>query len=74
MVGPRGGVFSVVHPMFACEWYRTLTLHRKLAVAFRDPQLYRVFELALMANRQLQNQASPEQRLREQVLLCAFRV
>lgn len=51
----------------ACGLCRTLTLHRKLAVAFRDPFLYKVFELALMANRELQQKQSTDSRLREQV-------
>ena len=37
-------------------------------MAFRDPHLYKVFELALIANRELQEKQSTEQRLREQVL------
>ena len=52
-------------------------MHRKLAVAFRDPFLYKVFEIALMANKELQGRgAAAERRLREQVclpgLLAAF--
>ena len=46
---------------------RTLTVHRKVAVAFRDPALFRVFELALLANQQLQADSGAERRLREQV-------
>ena len=46
---------------------RTLTVHRKVAVAFRDPALFKVFELALLANQQLQADSGAERRLREQV-------
>ena len=38
-------------------------------MAFRDPYLFQVFELALLANRQLQANSNPERRLQEQVRL-----
>ena len=46
---------------------RTLTQHRKLAVAFRDQALFKVFELALVAMRQLQSTQMADTELREQV-------
>ena len=45
---------------------RTMTQHRKLAVAFRDHSLFAVLSLALAALRQLQPSASADAKLREQ--------
>ena len=53
---------------------RTLTVHRKVAVAFRDPALFKVFELALLANQQLQADSGAERRLREQVRSSGYGV
>ena len=46
---------------------RTMTLHRKLAVAFRDSSLLKVFQIAIAAMQQLQGNASADEKLREQV-------
>ena len=46
---------------------RTMTLHRKLAVAFRDASLFKVFQVAIAAMQQLQSSASADEKLREQV-------
>lgn len=46
---------------------RTMTLHRKLAVAFRDASLFKVFQVAIAAMQQLQSNASADEKLREQV-------
>ena len=46
---------------------RTLTQHRKLAVAFRDQSLFSIFELALVAMRQLKDSQVTDNDLREQV-------
>lgn len=46
---------------------RTMTLHRKLAVAFRDASLLKVFQIAIAAMQQLQGNASADEKLREQV-------
>lgn len=46
---------------------RTLTQHRKLAVTFRDSSLFSIFELALVAMRQLMSSAVADNDLREQV-------
>ena len=54
---------------------RTLTQHRKLAVAFRDQSLFSIFELALVAMRQLKDSQVTDNDLREQVspfLVSAF--
>ena len=48
---------------------RTLTLHRKMAVAFRDQALFKVFETALVAVRQLQS--SPQGKLKQEVCFCS---
>ena len=45
---------------------RTMTQHRKLAVAFRDHSLFSVLNVALLALRQLQASASADVKLREQ--------
>ena len=45
---------------------RTMTQHRKLAVAFRDHSLFSVLNMALLALRQLQASASADAKLREQ--------
>ena len=45
-----------------------MTLHRKLAVAFRDASLFKVFQVAIAAMQQLQSNASADEKLREQVL------
>ncbi len=47
---------------------RTMTLHRKLAVAFRDASLLKVFQIAIAAMQQLQGNTSADEKLREQVL------
>lgn len=65
-------VVGDVHQSLSVCPFRTLTLHRKLAVAFRDPYLHRVFELALLANTHLQSRLahhsdSQGRALREQV-------
>ena len=46
---------------------RTMTLHRKLAVAFRDASLFKVFQVAIAAMQQLQSNATADEKLREQV-------
>lgn len=45
---------------------RTLTHHRKLAVAFRDQSLFSIFELGLVAMRQLKTSQFADNDLREQ--------
>ena len=44
---------------------RTMTMHRKLAVAFRDSSLFKIFQVAIAAMQQLQG--SHDDKLREQV-------
>ena len=44
----------------------TPVAHVQVAVAFRDPYLFQVFELALLANKQLQAESTPDKRLQEQ--------
>lgn len=46
---------------------RTLTQHRKVAVSFRDQSLFQVFQVALMALRQLLDNAAASDKLKEQV-------
>lgn len=50
---------------------RTLTQHRKLAVAFRDNALLKVFQLALGSLRALAPPAQCSSKLQEQVRLVA---
>ena len=45
---------------------RTLTQHRKIAVAFRDQSLLKTFALSLSALKQLQG--TPDLKLKEQVM------
>ena len=52
---------------------RTMTLHRKLAVAFRDASLFKVFQVAIAAMQQLHSNGSADEKLREQVLLPNLR-
>ena len=47
---------------------RTMTQHRKPAVAFRDTALFKVFQTAIASLQLLQSNAAPEEKLREQVL------
>ncbi|CAL5227709.1 g10719 [Coccomyxa viridis] len=51
---------------------RTMTLHRKLAVAFRDASLFKVFQVAIAAMQQLQSNASADEKLREQAVAVAL--
>lgn len=46
---------------------RTMTQHRKLAVAFRDAALFKVFQTAITSLRLLQSNPTAEEKLREQV-------
>ena len=46
---------------------RTLTQHRKIAVAFRDQSLLKTFQLSLTALKQLQATSSADIKLKEQV-------
>lgn len=46
---------------------RTLTQHRKIAVAFRDQSLLKTFQLSLSALKQMQASASADLKLNEQV-------
>ncbi len=46
---------------------RTLTQHRKVAVSFRDQSLYQVFQVSLVALRQLLGNPAAGEKLREQV-------
>ena len=46
---------------------RTMTQHRKIAVAFRDQSLLKTFQLSLTALKQLQGTAAAETKLKEQV-------
>lgn len=46
---------------------RTLTQHRKIAVAFRDQSLLKTFQLSLTALKQLQGPSAAETKLKEQV-------
>ena len=46
---------------------RTMTQHRKLAVAFRDGALLKVFQIAVTALQLLASNASADDKLREQV-------
>ena len=46
---------------------RTLTQHRKIAVAFRDQSLLKTFQLSLTALKQLQGMSAAETKLKEQV-------
>lgn len=46
---------------------RTLTQHRKIAVAFRDQALLKTFQLSLTALKQLQSSSAADNKLREQV-------
>ena len=53
---------------------RTLTQHRKIAVAFRDQSLLKTFQLSLTALKQLQSTSAAGTKLREQVkdlVLCS---
>lgn len=54
---------------------RTMTQHRKIAVAFRDQSLLKTFQLSLTALKQLQGTSAVETKLKEQVthnvLSCA---
>jgi exportin-7 len=50
---------------------RTLTLHRKVAISFRDQALFPAFQLALAALRHLQG-AAADAKLREQALALAL--
>lgn len=53
---------------------RTLTQHRKIAVAFRDQALLKTFQLGLTAMKQLQSSSAADSKLKEQavslVLAC----
>lgn len=46
---------------------RTLTQHRKIAVAFRDQSLLKTFQISLAALKQLQITSAAETKLKEQV-------
>ena len=46
---------------------RTLTQHRKIAVAFRDQALLKTFQLSLTALKQLQSSNIADDKLKEQV-------
>ena len=46
---------------------RTMTQHRKIAVAFRDQSLLKTFQLSLTALKQLQGTSAAETKLKEQV-------
>ena len=48
---------------------RTLTQHRKIAVAFRDQSLLKTFQMSLTGLKQLQNSVGADTKLKEQV--CA---
>ncbi|CAK0751589.1 hypothetical protein CVIRNUC_002079 [Coccomyxa viridis] len=49
---------------------RTMTMHRKLAVAFRDSSLFKIFQVAIAAMQQLQG--SHDDKLREQAVAVAL--
>ena len=51
---------------------RTLTQHRKIAVAFRDQSLLKTFQISLAALKQLQSTAADETKLKEQVHTMVF--
>lgn len=51
---------------------RTLTQHRKIAVAFRDQSLLKTFQISLAALKQLQSTAADETKLKEQVHTMIF--
>lgn len=46
---------------------RTLTQHRKIAVAFRDQSLLKTFQMSLTALKQLQSSTGADTKLKEQV-------
>lgn len=46
---------------------RTMTQHRKPAVAFRDTALFKVFQTAIASLQLLQSNTAAEEKLREQV-------
>lgn len=48
---------------------RTMTQHRKIAVAFRDQSLLKTFQLSLTALKQLQGTSAAETKLKEQVTI-----
>ena len=48
---------------------RTLTQHRKIAVAFRDQSLLKTFQMSLSALKQLQGAGMADVKLKEQVSL-----
>ena len=49
---------------------RTMTQHRKLAVAFRDAGLLKVFQIAVAALQLLASNAAADDKLRELVRRC----
>ncbi|KAK9818400.1 hypothetical protein WJX72_012091 [[Myrmecia] bisecta] len=51
---------------------RTLTQHRKLAVAFRDHALFKVFQVSLVALRMLQGNQTADDKLKEQAVSLAL--
>eukprot|EP00951_Prasinocladus_malaysianus_P012229 scaffold91009_cov49-Prasinocladus_malaysianus.AAC.3 len=51
---------------------RTLTQHRKIAVSFRDLALYKIFQMSLIALRQLFTEGGTQDKLREQGLSLAL--
>lgn len=53
---------------------RTLTQHRKIAVAFRDQSLLKTFQLSLSALKQLQGTSMADIKLKEQVTEAMMQV
>lgn len=51
---------------------RTLTQHRKIAVSFRDLALFKIFQMSLIALRQLYSDPASGDKLREQGLSLAL--
>uniref|UniRef100_A0A7S1SV05 Exportin-7/Ran-binding protein 17 TPR repeats domain-containing protein n=1 Tax=Tetraselmis chuii TaxID=63592 RepID=A0A7S1SV05_9CHLO len=51
---------------------RTLTQHRKIAVSFRDLALFKIFQMSLIALRQLYSDPASDDKLREQGLSLAL--
>ncbi|KAL3148536.1 hypothetical protein ABBQ38_013973 [Trebouxia sp. C0009 RCD-2024] len=51
---------------------RTLTQHRKIAVAFRDQSLLKTFQISLAALKQLQITSAAETKLKEQAIALAL--
>lgn len=51
---------------------RTLTQHRKIAVSFRDLALFKIFQMSLIALRQLYSESSIDDKLRDQGLSLAL--